>query len=74
MSNQPDPTKRLVSARIDIELCRRIEKSYSRPGDVAKYLPFIRALEDATRDIVLDAEDYELIAEEIRENKRRAGK
>lgn len=71
MSNQPDPRKRLVSARIDIELCRRVERQFSRPADKSKYLPFIRALEEATRDVELSEADYEAIAEEIRQNKNR---
>lgn len=71
MSNQPDPRKRLVSARIDIELCRKVENQFSRPGDKSKYLPFIRALEEATREVVLNEDDYEAIATEIRNNKNR---
>ena len=70
MSNMPDITKRQVSTRIDIELCRKVEKEFSRPGDKAKSLAFVRALEEATRDIELDDEDYELIAAEIKANKK----
>lgn len=71
MSNMPDPTKRHVSARIDIELCRKVENRFSLPGDKSRYLPFVRALEEATRDIILTADDYEAIAEEVRNNKLR---
>ena len=71
MSNMPDVTKRQVSTRVDIELCRKVEKEFSRPGDKTKSLCFIRALEEATRDILLDAEDYAQIAKEIKANQRK---
>ena len=69
MSNMPDINKRQVSTRVDIELCRKVEKEFARPGDKSKNVAFIRALEEATRKIQLDDADYDLIAKEIRRNK-----
>ena len=74
MSNMPDVTKRQVSTRIEIETCRKVEKVFSRPGDKNKSLAFIRALEDATRDVQLDDGDYAAISAEIRQNKLKRGK
>ena len=76
MANMPDITKRQVSTRLDIELCRKVEKEFTRTGDKSKGLAYVRALEEATREIVLDDADYEIIAEEIRQNKvkREGGK
>lgn len=73
MSNMPDPTKRQVSTRIDIETCRKVEKTFSRPGDKSKNLAYIRALEDATRDVILDEADYEIILAEVKANKQKRG-
>ena len=69
MSNMPDVNKRQVSTRVDIELCRKVEKEFSRRDDKSKNIAFIRALEEATRDIQLDDADYKLIAKEIKANK-----
>lgn len=69
MSNMPDINKRQVSTRVDIELCRKVEKEFSRHDDKSKNIAFIRALEEATRDIQLDDQDYKLIAKEIKANK-----
>jgi len=73
MSNMPDTNKRQVSTRIDIETCRKVEKTFARPGDKSKNLAFIRALEDATRDVVLTEEDYEIILAEVKANKQKRG-
>lgn len=71
MSNMPDVGKRQVATRLDIELCRKVEKEFSRPGDKSKSLSFVRALEEATRDVLLDDEDYAAIAQEIKANKHK---
>ena len=73
MSNMPDTNKRQVSTRIDIETCRKVEKTFSRPGDKSRNLAYIRALEDATRDVVLTEEDYEIILAEVKANKQKRG-
>lgn len=76
MSNMPDVNKRQISARVDIELCRKVEKEFARPGDKTKGVAYVRALEEATRKIRLDDADYEMIAEEVRrnQNKRKGGR
>lgn len=80
MSNQPSPDKRQVGLRIDLDVCKRVEKKYSQPDDVTRSVAYIRALEDATREVQLTAEDYEEILAEARRNaaasrrKRRASK
>lgn len=69
MSNMPDVNKRQVANRLDVELCRKVEKGFTREGDASKNLAYVRALEEATRDIELDDDDYEIIAAEVRKNK-----
>lgn len=69
MSNMPDVNKRQVANRLDVELCRKVEKGFTREGDKGKNLAYVRALEEATRDILLDDHDYELIRAEIKANK-----
>lgn len=68
MSNMPDVNKRQVSIRVEIDLCRKVEKEFTRPGDKSKNLAYIRALEEATRKIKLDADDYALITQEVKAN------
>lgn len=80
MSNEGDVDKRQVGLRADLDLCRKVEKKYARPEDDNKSVAFIRALEDATRNVRLDAADYDAIAAEAHANlekrmaKRRAAK
>lgn len=80
MPNEGKCDKRLIHLRVDLETCRAVEKKYSQPEDDAKSVAFIRALEDATRRVVLTSEDYELILKEQRRNeaarqsKREAGR
>lgn len=68
MPNEGKCDKRLIHLRVDLETCRAVEKKYSQPEDDAKSVAFIRALEDATRRVVLTSEDYELILKEQRRN------
>ncbi len=79
MSGEGDCDKRLVHLRVPLETCRAVEKGFARPGDTAKSTAFIRALEEATRDIRLTPEDYRIIQRESDENlkkrhERRASK
>lgn len=74
MSGMGDVNKRQVSTRLDIETCRKVEKTFSRPEDGGKKsLAYVRALEEATRNVVLEEEDYEIILAEVKANKRKRG-
>ena len=68
MANMGKVTKRQVAIRIEIEQCVAVEKKYLRPSDRNKVVAYIRAIEDATRDVVLTPSDYTKIAKEVREN------
>lgn len=68
MANMPKTSKRQVALRLDLDLCRCIEVKFGRKYDTSKSTAFIRALEDATRDVQLSSKDYKIIAEEIRLN------
>lgn len=68
MANMPKTTKRQVATRLDLDLCYMVEKKFGQPYDTSKSTAYIRALEDATRDVQLTAKDYKLIAEEVRRN------
>lgn len=71
MANQPNVNKRHVTIRVNVETCRAVEKKFGRSDDSSASLAFIRALEDATRDVVLSADDYQRIADEVRSNTRK---
>jgi len=71
MANEGKVSKRVVSARAEIELCKKVETKYSRHDDKDKTIAFIRALEDATRDVVLTAKQWEEIALEVKENEKK---
>lgn len=60
--------KRMASTTVDIEICKKAERKYRKSKSDSLSLIYARALEDATRDVVLLAEDYEEIAKEIRKN------
>ena len=71
MSGEGDCDKRLLSIRVSLETCRSVEKKYRHEDDTDKGTAFIRALEDAVRDVHLTAEDYQIILDESRENLRK---
>ena len=68
MANMPNINNRQIGLRPSIELCRKVEKKYAKNGDKGNSLAFIRALEDATRDVLLTAKDYQEIAREAKAN------
>ncbi len=68
MSNEPNTDKRQLSLRIDLDVCKRVERKYTLPGDTGRVTAYLRALEDATREVVLTPEDYEAMREESRQN------
>lgn len=80
MSNEGDLDKRKINIRVRIETCKKVLKKYGLPDDTGDSAAFVRALEDATRNVALLPEDYEAIAAEVQANldkrmaKRRAGK
>lgn len=68
MSNEGNCDKRLLSLRVSLETCRGVEKKYRHEDDTDKGTAFIRALEDAVRDVHLSPEDYQIIANECKAN------
>ena len=70
MGNEGDLWKRLVAIRVPLEICRAVEKAFARPGDKFKSDAFIRALEEATRDVPIMLEDFEIIRAEYLKNQK----
>lgn len=68
MANMGKTTKRQVAIRLDLHLCRAVEKKFHRADDTSDVVAYIRALEDSTRDVVLTANDYKVIAKQIEAN------
>ena len=62
--------KRMVSATVDIETCKKCERKFRRSKDDSLSVIYARALEDATRDVMLTASDYEEVAAEMRKNQK----
>lgn len=64
--NKPDPTKRILNARVDRELYEKLKRmadaAHKSMTDI-----IIEELTTATKHIKLTAEDYEEIARQIRE-------
>ena len=71
MSNEGDTDKRKVNLRIRIEVVRKAVRGYAHDGDQGDAPALVRALEYATQDIGLTADDYRLIADEVAENERK---
>lgn len=57
MANTPDINKKQVGLRLDLELCQKVEKHFTRDGDKNAALAYVRALEEATRKVKLDLHD-----------------
>jgi len=70
MPNKPNVNNRQVGLRPTIELCRKVKVGFGREGDRHESDAFIRALEEATRDVVLTVADYDAIAAEVRANRK----
>ena len=68
MANMGKTSKRQVAIRLDLHLCRAVEKKFRRKDDTSEVTAYIRALEDSTRDVLLTAEDYKVIAKQIEAN------
>ena len=68
MANMGKTSKRLIALRVDIHVCKQVEKKYRLITDADKSTAYIRALEDVSRDVKLSPEDYIEIAKEIRDN------
>lgn len=60
----------MASATIDIEVCKKVERKFRYKETDSLSLIYARALEEAARDVVLTAEDYREIADEIEQNRR----
>lgn len=69
MPNKPNVNNRQVGLRVSVELCRKVKVGFGRDGDKHESDAFIRALEEATRDVSLTTADYDAIAAEVRANK-----
>lgn len=68
MSDEGDIDKRKVNIRVRIETCKKVVAKFGVEGDAGEAPAFVRALEDATREVTLTPEDYEAIAAEVRRN------
>ena len=74
MSGKRDINKRQICFGVRIETVKKVEK-LSEQNNRDKYTDEINAiLEDATRDVVLTAEDYTKIAEEVKRNEEKRSK
>jgi DNA-binding transcriptional regulator GbsR (MarR family) len=62
--------RRMVCATVDIDVCKKVERKYRTNATDSFSAIFARALEDATRDVVLTAKDYKDIAAEIERNRK----
>lgn len=71
MPNKPNVNNRQVGLRVSVELCRKVKVGFGRDGDKHESDAFIRALEEATRDVILTVADYDAVAAEVRANKNR---
>ena len=63
--------KRMASTTVDIEICKKAERKFRTSPEDSLSVIYARALEEATRDVLLTPEDYEAIAEEMRANKEK---
>ena len=79
MANQPDKNNRLKGLRIPIEVCVKFERlagvkvhqepTIQQAKAVSKMM--VSALVLASQHVMLNAEDYKQISEEVRKNEQR---
>lgn len=62
--------RRMACATVDIEICKKIEKKFRRSADESLSSVYARALEELSRDVVLTAQEYAEIDEEIERNRK----
>ena len=68
MANMGKTNKRQIAVRLELTICRAVEKKFKRDSDTSDVIAYIRALEEATRDVILTKEDYKIIQRQIEEN------
>lgn len=56
-----------IQGDINIETALKVEKKYLKPGDY-DFTPYVRAIEDAVRDVELTEEDALEVARRIKRN------
>lgn len=71
MAKEPAIDARVIGATVKIEVCKKVERKYQRDNKDSKSTIYARALEDSVRGVVLTAEDYKEIAEEVARNKKK---
>lgn len=65
MANMGKTNKRQIAVRLELTVCRAVEKKFKKPTDTDDVTAYIRALEEATRDVILTAQDYKIIQQQI---------
>lgn len=70
MANMPSTNKVKRQGNINCDLARKVEKKYMRKGD-DEFTPYIRAMEDAVRDVVLDSKDLMEITKMVQKNEEK---
>ncbi|WP_418383992.1 hypothetical protein [Akkermansia sp.] len=70
MAGQPSPEKQMLSVRISRELYHKAKKLAVRHGFTLSDT-LVMILEHATRNIILNEQDYERIAQETAEARKR---
>lgn len=68
MANMGKTNKKQIAVRLELTTCRAVEKKFKKSGDTSDVVAYIRALEEATRDVILTKEDYKIIQRQIEEN------
>ena len=67
--NERRVDRRFIGATIDILICKKVERKYRQSEKDSLSVIYGRALEDATRKVVLTKEDYRDIEDEIAANR-----
>ncbi len=62
---------KIIAATVKLEVIKKVIKKYRVEGDTSNSRAYARALEDATREVALTAEDYEDIAKQMKANREK---
>ena len=69
MPNELALDKRRVRLNVPLELARKVEKAFRLSSDNFEMVSYIRALEEACKNVVLTRKDYACIGVQVEQNR-----
>lgn len=68
---EPATDARVIGATVKIETCKKVERKFRLSQTDSLSVIYARALEEATRDVILTESDYREIQAEMAKNRKK---